>query len=91
MSEKRFRKRVLEFTPQLDTDMPVVQIAEATCNLASYETVYDLTLRDQEDWDKSMVTTLTIEELMVLRAHIDHLIQLRENDLLRQNQRVPYC
>lgn len=91
MSQPKFRKRVFEFTPQLDVEMPVVQIAEDTCNLASYGAVYDLTLRDANDWEKSMVTTLTIEELMVLRAHIDHLIQLRENDRLRQNPRVPYC
>jgi hypothetical protein len=90
MSRKpTFRRRVLEFTPQVDVEMPVVRIEEDTTNCPSDGAVYDLILRDQDDYEKRMTTTLTIEELLVLRAHIDSLIKLRKNDPARQNPRLP--
>jgi hypothetical protein len=88
MNTKKFRKQEFEFTPQLDVDEPKVRLEEGTCNIDSYGAVYDLTLIDQHDWEDKKQTTLTLEELVVLRNYINHLLETREKDPNRQGQNV---
>ena len=77
------RRSVFEFIPQADVEMPYLSLEEASTNISSNGIVYDFTLRDQVN-DKSLSTTLTVEELFMLRSYIDYLLQLRKEDPTRQ-------
>ena len=82
-----FRYRVVEFTPQIDVDMPAVRLEETECALSSYGAVYDLALVRHNG--ESIITTLTVEELELLKHTIQNLLDTRNNDPIRQGKKLP--
>ena len=80
----KFRKCCFEFTPQLDVEMPTVNISEEVCAISSYGAVYDIALQTYDE--EKIITTLTVEELVVVRDYINYLLNCRDKDVARQGQ-----
>jgi hypothetical protein len=81
---KTFRKQVFEFIPQIDVEMPSVRIEEDECNIPSYGAVYNIILRERGNSANQVETCLTVEELVAVRNHINHLLEVRDKDKNRQ-------
>lgn len=87
MNKLKFRPCEFVFTPQVDVEMPVVELKESVCEIDSYGAVYDLTLRCPHEFDNYFTTTLTEEELVTLGHYISFLLERRAKDPVRQTNK----
>jgi hypothetical protein len=87
MNKPKFKPCEFVFAPQVDVEMPIVELKETVCQIDSYGAVYDLTLRCTHEFDNYFTTTLTEEELSVLNHYISFLLEKRAKDPVRQTNK----